>query len=334
MEIRYPAYYKDFSCLAGACPDSCCHEWEVDVDPDAADYYRHLPGELGDRLREVLRDGEDGWASMALTEDRRCPMWREDGLCRIQAELGHDDLCDTCRNFPRLRHDYGDFIEMGLELSCPEAARLILNEDHPGWITEEVPDGEAPSYDTQTMEVLLASREKAVEIVLDESRSVGECLAGMLLFAYQVQNATDWREVREFDMDGRLEALKGFLWKGSMEDILGLYWDLEILTDRWKRRLEQGAADVPWTPQYRRLARYFIDRYWLQAVSDGEVSIRVKFIAVSCLVIRALGGELTETAQLYSKEIENDADNVDALLDAMDTDPALADLRLLDLLLS
>ena len=63
MEIRYPAYYKDFSCLAGACPDSCCHEWEVDVDPDAADYYRHLPGELGDRLREVLRDGEDGWAT-------------------------------------------------------------------------------------------------------------------------------------------------------------------------------------------------------------------------------------------------------------------------------
>ena len=29
--------------------------------------------------------------------------------------------------FPRLTHDYGDFAELGLELSCPEAAKLILN---------------------------------------------------------------------------------------------------------------------------------------------------------------------------------------------------------------
>ena len=28
--------------------------------------------------------------------------------------------------FPRLTHDSGDFQDWGLELSCPEAARLIL----------------------------------------------------------------------------------------------------------------------------------------------------------------------------------------------------------------
>ena len=47
-------------------------------------------------------------------------MWRQDGLCRIQAELGHEALCKTCREFPRLRHDYGSFVELGLELH-PEA---------------------------------------------------------------------------------------------------------------------------------------------------------------------------------------------------------------------
>ena len=60
---------------------------------------------------------------------------------------------------------------------------------------------------------------------------------------------------------------------------------------------------------------------------------RVKFIIASCLVIRNLGGDLRDTAQLYSKEIENDADNLDAILDGAYTSPALADLSLLGLLL-
>ena len=52
----------------------------------------------------------------------------------------------------------------------------------------------------------------------------------------------------------------------------------------------------------------------------------------ACLLIRVLGGDLTETAQLFSKEIENDPDNIEALLDGAYTAPALTDLNLLSLL--
>ena len=100
MLVIRPRYYDRFQCIAGECPDSCCKEWEVDVDACAAAYYRALPGPLGDRLRQVLRD-EDDCTLMTIT-DGRCPMWRQDGLCRIQAELGHDALCQVCREFPRL----------------------------------------------------------------------------------------------------------------------------------------------------------------------------------------------------------------------------------------
>lgn len=44
MVIRKPQYYDTFRCAAGACPDSCCHQWEVQVDADAAERYRALPG--------------------------------------------------------------------------------------------------------------------------------------------------------------------------------------------------------------------------------------------------------------------------------------------------
>ena len=60
---------------------------------------------------------------------------------------------------------------------------------------------------------------------------------------------------------------------------------------------------------------------------------RVKLTIVSCIVIQSLGGNLTDSAQLYSKEIENDADNIEAILDGAYTSPALADIGLLSLLL-
>ena len=333
MQIRYPDYYKKFRCLAGDCPDSCCHEWEVDVDPVAAEYYRDLPGELGDRIREVLKPGEDGWASMELTADRRCPMWRNDGLCRIQAELSHDDLCDTCRKFPRLSHDHGDFMELGLEMSCPEAARLILANPHAQWITEEVPGGEPPVYEAQTMELMQVSREKAVALALDESVSVGEALTSVLVYAYQVQSAADWEAVREFDRGKYLDDCRRHLWDITMEEILAPYRRLEILTDRWKDLLERGAVDAPWKPEHRPLLRYFIDRYWLQSCYDGELLMRAMFMLLSCLVIRAMGGDPAEMAQLYSKEIENDPDNMEALYDFLMEDQAKTICKLYSLLL-
>ena len=54
MKILTPNYYPAFRCIASACPDSCCKEWDVQVDAASAEYYRALPGPLGDRLRQVL----------------------------------------------------------------------------------------------------------------------------------------------------------------------------------------------------------------------------------------------------------------------------------------
>ena len=100
MLITKPDYFNRFQCIADSCPDSCCKEWDVQVDEIAAAYYRSLSGDLGNRLREVLHT-ENGETVMTII-DGRCPMWRADGLCRIQAELGEAALCKTCREFPRL----------------------------------------------------------------------------------------------------------------------------------------------------------------------------------------------------------------------------------------
>lgn len=331
MEIRKPKYYDTFQCLAGACPDSCCKEWAVQVDDAAAAFYRQLPGALGDALRQAMAQ-EDGDTILTLTPDRRCPMWRDDGLCRVQADLGHEALCHTCRQFPRLRHDYGNFTELGLELSCPEAARLILTGDT-GISVQTVPGGEAPEYDTEAMDILLRNREKYLRFLDSCNLPVGQSLAVLLLYSYAVQQELDFGDPAVFSPGSALDAARQMATPGDLSGILEFYQNLEILTPQWQQYLQAPAKHGAWPESFRPLVRYFIDRYWLQAVSDYDLIGRVKLIIVSCLVIKALGGDLLKTAQLYSKEIENDADNIDAILDGAYTAPALADIGLLGLLL-
>ena len=328
MKIRKPVYFDTFRCIAGDCPDSCCKEWDVLVDQDSAAFYRALPGPLGDRLRQVLKE-EDGETVMTII-DRRCPMWRADGLCDIQAALGHDALCKTCREFPRLTHDYGDFIEYGLELSCPEAARIILTSPA-DMVESEVPGGEC-EYDEEAMAVLLRTRDAARRLLTDASRPVPHTLAALLLYGYQAQGELDGGEVLPFDADDALEAAAPFARPGDPALMVEFFKELEILTPQWRARLDSPAPG-PWTEEYLAIARYFVDRYWLQAVSDYDLVSRVKLAVISCLLIRHLGGSLLATAQQYSKEIENDADNVDSLLDAAYESPAFTDEKLLGWLL-
>ena len=330
MILSKPRYFDDFSCIASACPDSCCKEWDVQVDDTSAALYRQLPGPLGDRLREVLVE-EEG-ETLMLIEDGRCPMWRNDGLCRIQAELGEAALCKTCREFPRLTHDYGDFVEQNLELSCPEAARIILSRE-PGWVSEEVPGGEMPEYDAEAMESLKASREVFYGLLADKSRPVNETLALALLYGYQAQGELDGDEAAPFDAEASMETLRQFARPGDERAMVEFFRSLEILTPQWRQRLDAPAPGC-FDDRYRLLARYFADRYWLQAVSDYDLTSRVKFFVISCLFIRYLGGDLAETAQIYSKEIENSSDNMDAILDAAYAHPAFTDEKLLGMLLN
>lgn len=261
-------------------------------------------------------------------------MWRQDGLCRIQAELGHEALCKTCRDFPRLCHDYGSFRELGLELSCPEAARLILSSSDTLMRAYEADGGEEPEYDEEAMEILLESREMALKILNDPQISVQEALILLLFYGYQVQSELDGVEVPDFVPEQILAEAASMTSHVDAEPLTEFFLGLEILTAEWRMRLQTPSEPSQWSDVFRKLACYGVQRYWLQAVSDYDLTSRVKMILLSCLLVRTLGGDVIATAQLYSKEIENDADNVDAILDSAYNHPALTDVNLLTLLLS
>ena len=332
MKLRYPACYTQFHCIAAACPDSCCKEWDVLVDDASAAAYQALPGQLGQDLRNKLYQ-EDGRWYFSIT-DGRCPMWREDGLCRIQSALGHDALCKTCREFPRLTHDYGDFMEQGLELSCPEVARMLFSGADTHWVELEVSGGDTPEYDRQDMAFLLRSREQMLSILEDSRYTLPEALALCLLYGYRAQNVLDGGEETDFEAAAELDFGRSVAKRGDPCAVVDFYKGLEILTEAWQQRLDTPQFPASWDPALRILARYGIQRYYLQAISDFDLVGRVKMVVCACILVHLLGGDTENTAQLYAKEIENNWENVDAILDGAYTSPALTDEKLLHILLA
>ena len=130
-----------------------------------------------------------------------------------------------------------------------------------------------------------------------------------------------------------LETAKKYALPGDISRFYPFFQDLELLTPRWETLLNRKSAATKCREELGYLMKYLICRYWLQAVSDGELTVWVKFMVIACLLVNALGGDMVATAQLFSKEIENDPDNLDAILDAVYAEPPFTDSNLLGLLL-
>ena len=162
MKLRVPDYFDDFSCLAGACPHSCCMEWEVVLDEDTARRYRALPGPLGERLRAAMQlDGED-WCFPL--RGGRCPFLNQENLCEVHLTLDEAATSVTCREHPRFVEDYGTFREVTLSASCPEANRLLLSSEAPLLFPERTDDTPAEAGD-EWLTWLLPLRERMLALL-------------------------------------------------------------------------------------------------------------------------------------------------------------------------
>lgn len=128
MKIRVPKYINKFKCISSKCEDTCCAGWEIVIDEETYDYYQNVSGSFGERLRnEIINDGED---NIFVLKSGNCAFLNENKLCDIYNELGEGSLCYTCKKYPRYMEEFGNLREIGISLSCPEAARIMLGDSN------------------------------------------------------------------------------------------------------------------------------------------------------------------------------------------------------------
>ncbi|MGL4737471.1 MAG: flagellin lysine-N-methylase [Cellulosilyticaceae bacterium] len=199
MKISVPSYFKDFKCIAADCEDTCCAGWGIVIDEQTHHTYQNVEGEFGEKVRSKIVQDQDG-DNVFVLNGENCPFLNQNNLCDIYTELGEKSLCYTCRQYPRYMEEFLDRREMGISLSCPEAARVILrNQEVTAFelSEDEVVAGPDDRIDESALEVFLLCRNIIVSIIERTDLSV-EVRAGIvLLFVQEIQDKIDFDEMDE-----------------------------------------------------------------------------------------------------------------------------------------
>lgn len=351
MTIEYPEYYNRFSCVGGACKDTCCAGWEVDVDEDSYEYYSVVPGAFGERLRaSMAEDGEGHWFPM--TAAGRCPFLNDANLCDIYSALGEESLCGVCTEYPRYYMEIGDYEQIDMSLSCMELGRILFEEtDEITYLCEQnsaAPEEILSPEDAARLSAVLADRNAMLTVLQHGVGSYRDRLIGIEIPACPEDQESD-------------------------EALLAVLDDCEAINEGWHETLaslheyvERHGVDTIGTPgtdaaadglpaagtasaarsdfaagapteltfdrqdeYFIKLACYLVYRYSIDSYLDGDDHVNarsrrligrsLRMLELLCAVRLTVNGgtfttaDIIDIAHRYSKEIEHSDDNVERL---------------------
>ncbi|MBR3149889.1 MAG: flagellin lysine-N-methylase [Eubacterium sp.] len=297
MKIVKPTYYKDFKCIAGECPDSCCQGWEVDADKESLEFYKSLDSslEIKQRIDRVLSKDEFDNTIFTLAPKKRCPFLNDENLCDMHIAIGGEHTPFTCRTFPRFIHDFGGTREIGISFSCPVAADMMYNLEGHLRFEEEVTD-ELPSLndiDAETYIMLKNARQKAFDI-LETDKHITERLRELLELGVSVQQKLGAYEEGGDDI--------------AFRDV---FINPELINPEWREKVSNmQIKDIENTSANENITAYFIYKYFLDAVFDGDLLSKVKMAVIGVLINTYFGSDAW-TVHLWSKETEHSQYNMD-----------------------
>lgn len=127
--FRRPRYYKDFSCIGGACPMSCCLVWKVRWSEE--EIKKLNSAECSEKLKTLIDTSfikTDEGCIVKMDENGRCPFLTEDNFCRIQREVGEGFLSNTCKMYPRSKMLYGNAVMTFCTLSCYRVMDILCSD--------------------------------------------------------------------------------------------------------------------------------------------------------------------------------------------------------------
>ena len=293
MKLYAPRYYKTFKCIADQCEHCCCIGWEIDIDKKTLEKYQKLKSGYGPIIMDSI--SMEDTPHFQLGDCDRCPHLDEHGLCKIILNLGEDYLCDICREHPRF-YNYTDVAEVGIGMSCTEAAKLIL--DSPDYAVLD----EIGNVDTLADDVEFDGRAERSEIyALLQDATSG--------YATRLE-----RIYRKYAIDAGEESR----WLKILASLEYLDTNHQKLFMKYSSNLRPMGKDE----YLERFLAYLVYRHCTEAFDAEDFADRLAFcLFCERLLASLICAERAETleevavlASMISEEIEYSDDNTDALM--------------------
>lgn len=131
--VQVASYLDKFRCVGGCCEDNCCIGWSVEIDQNTFLKYKKIKDP---DLKKIIKnhvyknrdyyDKRVDYGLVELEKNKHCPFLNDEKLCSLQAKLGEEYLSNVCAGYPRLVNEVNGILEYSATVSCPEIARLAL----------------------------------------------------------------------------------------------------------------------------------------------------------------------------------------------------------------
>ncbi|WP_194190890.1 flagellin lysine-N-methylase [Clostridium chrysemydis] len=322
MKFKVPDYFNEFSCIGGACEDTCCAGWEIVIDDKTFNKYKNVKGDFKKILDEnIIKSDED---NVFRLKEENCFFLNNEKMCEIYKNLGEEYLCHTCKEFPRVTEEFLDVRESLLSLSCPEASRIILSE--PREIKFKIKDIdeeiiEDSNIERGVLDDFLNCREVIFKLLERKDISFNKRLVLILNFSNEIQNKIDLGDMDEIkdvirdylDNEVIVEILKetdreNFKKESNtLKSILNTYIDLNHINSNDILKLNSASNylkenEKNYLNNYKKfdeafkenlfifesLINYFVFRYFMKCIFDYDMSSKVKFAIISTTLIKEL----------------------------------------------
>lgn len=327
MQYSVPDYYREFTCLADACEDTCCAGWQIVVDRKSLKKYKEEKSEYRKELRKAIDFRNETFKQDA---DKRCAFLNDSNLCEMYLHLGPKSLCKTCRMYPRHVEEFENVREITLSVSCPEVARILLSKKEPVTFLTKEREGEEEyeEFDPFLYSQLVEAREVIREILQDRRRSIEVRSLLVLGLAHDMQvrmqrsqlfaSEEVWEKYKskkaEAFAEEKIRQLKSCPEKRyfcSRKLYEGLY-ELELLRDEWGNHLCEtekilygsgreaynslqdrftkwiSREEPEWAIWCEQLLVYFIYTYFCGGVYDGRIYDKVNMSVASVFLIHEM----------------------------------------------
>lgn len=305
-----PDYYKEFSCIADKCEDTCCAGWKIVIDKETLKKYKKIRGPFRWRMLRSVN-----WMSGTFKQDKekRCAFLNDKNLCDLYLAQGEDGFCHTCSSYPRHTEEFEGVREISLSVSCPEVARILMDRMDPVTFEsyEDDVEEEYEDFDPFLFSVLEDARNVMIKILQNRSLSIRARAATVLELAEEIQKRVDDGELFSCsELIGEYEDKEIFEPHHTVEvtDVQAAFrklYKLELLKKEWDVQLnmtemllyDEGSKNYEaickayeeWTndsPEMEihkeQLLVYFLFTYFPGAVYDGNIFTKA-WMAVYCV---------------------------------------------------
>jgi len=287
MIYTTPDYYDKFKCIAGNCPDTCCAGWQIVIDEESMKKYQNFKGNVKEDMEEDLKEefvwklmaGVD-WETDTFRQDnaKRCAFLNEKNLCDLYANIGEENLCKTCREYPRHTEEFEGVREITLSISCPEAARILMEEMNPvQFISEDKPEidetEDFADFDPFLFSILEDARKEMIEILQNRALPIKERVMLVLGMAHDMQGRINHSDmfscsdvVKKYTTEKARIFVKRYLAQKSRveeelltKELFVKLYKLEVLRDDWEDTLHKTQNTLFFTMQesYAQLRKEF-----------------------------------------------------------------------------